>query len=79
MKQFLTIQEMQDELNKITYRPGWKFTIRQGAFEGAHLEIEAMLEDSVNVGQKMLFNPQIPIASLQDNRRFSLMVNIPID
>lgn len=72
VKQFLTIREMQDEMAKITYRKGWTFYVTQGAFEGAHLEIFAWLDDSVNLGKKMLFNPQIPIPPYRDIEDFRL-------
>lgn len=72
VKQPLTIQQMQDELDKITYRKGWKFSVRQGAFEGAILEVVAWLDDSVNVGKKMKFHPPIPIPPCRSIEDFHL-------
>lgn len=51
MTQQLSIQQIEEELKKITYKEGWKFFVYEGAFEGPHMRIEVTLPDSVNLGQ----------------------------
>lgn len=57
----LTIQQIEDELKKITYRNGWKFFVYQGAWEGQHMRIEATVPDSVELGQDVSLKIETPI------------------
>jgi hypothetical protein len=70
--QMLTIQQIQDELNKITYKDGWFFEARQGAFEGHHLTITATLPDSVNLGQNVDLKIETPIPPYRSIEDFHL-------
>lgn len=58
---FLSIQEIEEELKKITYREGWKFIVYDGAWEGQHMRIEATVPDSVNLGKDVDLKIEIPI------------------
>lgn len=66
----LTIQQIEDELKKITYREGWKFFVYQGAWEGQHLRIEATVPDSVELGQDVFLNIETPIPPCPDAQYF---------
>lgn len=42
----LTVADIQAELARVTYKPGWTFTAYQGRWEGPHLAITAVLPDA---------------------------------
>ena len=44
----LTIEQIQAELARITYRPGWTFEAYQGPWEGQHLVIRAEVVNAFN-------------------------------
>lgn len=62
----LTIQQIEDELKKITYRNGWKFFAYHGAWEGQHLRIEATVPDSVELGKNVELKIETPIPPCPD-------------
>lgn len=35
----LTVQQLQEVAQLVTYKPGWVFTVYQGHFEGPHLKL----------------------------------------
>lgn len=58
----LTVQQMRERAAKYSYRKGWTIEVREGAFEGSHLEITCRLDDSVELGKTTEFrvNSSIP-------------------
>jgi hypothetical protein len=50
----LDIAEIQEELARITYKPGWRFLAYAGEWEGPHLVIQADLPDAYNPGQTVV-------------------------
>lgn len=44
----LTTQQLVDELTRITYRPGWVFTVHTDVHEGPTLRIVASVQDGYN-------------------------------
>lgn len=49
---FLTIQQMQDRIKQLKYKD-CKFEIYEGAFEGPHLKIVTIEDDSTKPGEKV--------------------------
>jgi hypothetical protein len=47
----LTVAEIAEHAARLTYRPGWRFDVYAGRYEGAHIAIHADLPDAENVGQ----------------------------
>jgi hypothetical protein len=47
----LSVHEMQAHLRRITYRPGWRFDLYPGAWEGPHLEVLADVPDADGMGE----------------------------
>lgn len=72
MNQISTIQQIEDELKKITYRDGWKFSVYEGAFEGQHMTIEATVPDSVELGKTVDLRIETPIPPLKTIEDFHL-------
>lgn len=47
----LTLKEMQDRLNEMTYLPQYEMKIYQGRFEGAHFHLTANVPDYIDKGK----------------------------
>lgn len=47
----LSVEQIATHLERITYRPGWQFSVYPGRYEGPHICINADLADSVNAGK----------------------------
>jgi hypothetical protein len=47
----LTTAEIQAELARVTYKPGWSFTAYDGDHEGQHLAITCALPDAYQPGE----------------------------
>lgn len=70
----LTIQQMQERLNRMTYKEGWTIKLYQGAFEGAHLQITAELDDSVELGKKTVFDVHDMMPPMLSIEQFDLYI-----
>ena len=42
----LTVPQLQAALERFTYKPGWKFAVYEGRWEGPHMQITATLPDA---------------------------------
>jgi hypothetical protein len=47
----LTVPEMASELEVITYKPGWRFRVYEGVWEGPHIVITTVQTDAYHEGQ----------------------------
>jgi hypothetical protein len=58
----LGLPVIEAHLARLSYRPGWKFAVYTGRYEGPHICITADLADSVNVGQtlRVRIDSQLP-------------------
>lgn len=61
----LTTKEIKDWLQRVTYKPGWKFKAYDGDWEGQHIVITTVVPDSYNPGQNVVLDvhsmlPPIP-------------------
>lgn len=56
MRTPLSIQEIREHIGRLSYRPGWTIEVYQGAYELAHLVIQAELENSYRPGEKVLLD-----------------------
>lgn len=50
----LTVAQMAGHLQRISYRPKWRFEVYEGRHEGAHIAIHAVLPDAENPGETTL-------------------------
>lgn len=48
MRPPLTTAQLQDTLDRITYKPGWEFAIYDGRHEGQHVVIVTVVPDAYN-------------------------------
>lgn len=62
----LTIDELRSELNKVTYRPGWKFTLYPHPYEGMWLSIMAELPDAHHPGKTTVVNIKTAVPPIPD-------------
>lgn len=62
----LDIEDVRRRLSQITYRPGWTFTVYQGAYEHTVLAIEAEVENSYAPGTlvELRVNCPLPMPAL---------------
>lgn len=49
----LSPTEVRDVFARLTYRPGWDFSVFQHAYEGLHLAIVAEVDDAYHPDQKV--------------------------
>lgn len=70
----LTVKEMQDRAAHYSYRKGWTINVREGCFEGPHLEIIALLEDSIDLGKMTEFQVHSPIPPQLSIEQFDLFI-----
>ncbi len=70
----LTVQQMQERAAQYTYRKGWTIEVREGVFEGAHLEIVCLLEDSVEIGKMTEFRVNSSIPPQLSIQQFDLFI-----
>ena len=75
MSKMLTTHDLQQALKNITYRDGWKMRVYEGVFEGAHLEIIALLEDSVELGKTTEFKVYSAIPPMLTIEQFHLFLS----
>lgn len=64
----LTLQQMQERLAQMTYRPGWKMRIYEGHTEGPMFELKANVDDSVvkgNMAPLEIYSPIPPQVSYE--------------
>lgn len=47
----LTEDEINDHLDRITYKPGWSFAAYTGRWEGMHLTISTLVDDAFKPGE----------------------------
>ena len=47
----LSTKQIQEYLDKVTYKPGWKFRCYDGRWEGQHLVITTVLPDAYDKGK----------------------------
>lgn len=64
----LTMREIQEHLEKVTYKPGWAFQAYEGLWEGHHVVIDAYLPDSYHPGQGVTVNIHSMLPPLEDTR-----------
>jgi hypothetical protein len=69
----LTVQQMQEHIAKVSYKE-WKIEVREGFAEGPHIEIIALLDDSVELGKKTEFRVNSPIGYMQTIEQFNLFL-----
>lgn len=67
----LTTTELAAHLKRLTYKPGWAIRVYDGAWEGQHLVITTVVEDSYNPGQTVTLDvhsmlPPMPDAGYLD-------------
>ena len=47
------MEEIQDHLDRITYKPGWSFLAYEGRWEGHHIAITTCVPDAFNPGKNV--------------------------
>lgn len=47
----LSVAELAAHLRRITYKPGWKLSVREGGWEGTHFRLVATLPNSYGAGR----------------------------
>jgi hypothetical protein len=62
----LSTQDIQAELQRVTYRDGWAFTAYDGRFEGQHLTIRADLPDAYNPGHTVTVQVESALPPIPD-------------
>jgi hypothetical protein len=68
---FLSVAEMQNRVSELEFRE-WAFEIYEGAFEGPHLKILALEEDSTRPGAKVKLEIHIPVAPYETISGFDM-------
>lgn len=62
----LTLPEVQAELGRVSYRPGWTVTAWQHRFEGVWVTIAARVEDSYHPGEHVDLGIHSPLPPMRD-------------
>lgn len=52
----LSVQEVQQHLTRLSYKPGWEFECYEGRWEGMHIVIRTPVEDAFNPGQTVVLD-----------------------
>lgn len=66
----LSTAEIEQELQRLSYKPGWHISIYEGAWEGQHIVIRTSVPDAYNPGSEVVLDvhsmlpPQDSVASL---------------
>jgi hypothetical protein len=62
----LSLQEVAEVIGRVTYRPGWQFTVYQGRHEGPHLQIQAEVPDAVAAGEVTVLDVHCFLPPMRD-------------
>jgi hypothetical protein len=62
----LTTAQVQAELERVTYKPGWTITCYDGRHEGQHLTIRADLPDACNPGDTVTIQVETALPPIPD-------------
>lgn len=62
----LTTEEIQAELARITYKPGWKISCYDGTWEGQHVVIQVVLPDAANPEKEVTLDIHSMLPPLRD-------------
>ena len=62
----LTTAEIQAELERVTYKPGWSFTCYDGRWEGQHLVITVDVLDAGRPGQSVTLDVHSSLPPIPD-------------
>lgn len=66
----LTTKELQDELAKITYKDDWWFKVYDGDWEGQHLVITTVVDDTYHPGEKTTLDVHSPLPPIPNVEYF---------
>jgi hypothetical protein len=64
----LSTSEIQAELERITYKPGWAFTCYDGRWEGQHIAITVELPDAGRPGETVTLDVHSMLPPIPDVR-----------
>lgn len=70
----LTLNQLQERLSQMSYRPGWEMNIYEGVFEGLQFELKAEMEDNFNPGKPFDFHCVSPLPPFLSIQQFDLWV-----
>lgn len=62
----LTTAEIQTELDRVTYKPGWSFRVYDGRWEGQHIAITVCLPNSYRADEPLVLDVHSPMPPLRD-------------
>lgn len=62
----LSTEQIRAHLATLTYLPGWKFDVYEGRWEGPHLVIRTIVEDSYHPGEKQHLDVHTPLPPIPD-------------
>lgn len=66
----LSVETLDEHLDNITYKPGWEFEVYQGAFEGPHIRITTVCDDSYHPGEKVTLDVHSQLPPMFDLEYF---------
>lgn len=66
----LSLAELQQLADKITYYPGWEIVVRDGKHEGNHLVIRAELMDSTDLTKTVPLDIHSKLPRMRDAEQF---------
>lgn len=62
----LTVGEIEAELARVSYKPGWTFRVYQGRWEGLHLVIRTEVPDAYHEGENVVLDVHSFLPPLRD-------------
>lgn len=66
----MTVAEIADVVSRVTYRPGWRFTVAEPRFEGPRLLIEAQVPNSYKPAETVDLRIESPIPFMANEGAF---------
>lgn len=71
---FLSIDELRSHLTKLSYRPGWRFEVYDGVWEGPHFVVWTEVEDSLNPGSKTTLDVHSMLPPMPSTEYFEVWI-----
>lgn len=62
----MSVEQMQAVLDQVTYKPGWKFTVYQGEWEGPHVVITTQVIDAYDPTQSTVLDVHSSLPPMRD-------------
>lgn len=62
----MSVTEMATAASRVAYKPGWKFEIYEGEWEGPHVAITAAIPNAYDINSPIVLNIHSPIPPMRD-------------